>query len=238
MSDVIQQDRVEKQPVVMKTSKADEFFKNFPKDKVVSYKDYWDSIRPKNNEDIFRRYLFAYTSVHTTWEGNIRGYQAIKNISGWFHDKEILREKLKNSGCGLYNNRTKYIWDFKDKFFANPKDYVLTTKKYHVKKRDAIVDKIHGLGAAKVSFALEMSHPNEARVLCLDIHLLRLYNCDQLKYNKSRSGSAIYRNIERHWSVNCGKLGVPSYIMRSLYWNSLQKQDSCRYWSFVLESET
>jgi hypothetical protein len=34
---------VEKKPVVMSTSKADEFFKNFPKDKVVAYKDYWES---------------------------------------------------------------------------------------------------------------------------------------------------------------------------------------------------
>ena len=55
------------EPVVMDTSKADIFFKNFPKDKVVSYKEYWESIRPKTNEDIFRRYLFAYMSVHTKY---------------------------------------------------------------------------------------------------------------------------------------------------------------------------
>ena len=143
---------VEKKPVVMSTSKADEFFKNFPKDKVVAYKDYWETIRPKTDEDIFRRYLFAYMSVHTTWESNVKGYQAVKNIDEWIDNKEILLAKIKNSGVGLHNNRTKYIWAFKDQFFANPKDYIITSKKYHVKKRDDIVNKIHGLGAAKTSF--------------------------------------------------------------------------------------
>ena len=227
---------VEKKPVVMSTSKADEFFKNFPKDKVVAYKDYWETIRPKTDEDIFRRYLFAYMIVHTTWESNVKGYQAVKNIDEWIDNKEILLAKIKNSGVGLHNNRTKYIWAFKDQFFANPKDYIITSKKYHVKKRDDIVNKIHGLGAAKTSFALEMSNPNECRVVCLDIHLLRLYNCDQLKYNKSRSGTKVYKDIERHWSINCGKIGVPCYIMRSLYWNMLQEKENCRYWSFCLES--
>jgi hypothetical protein len=48
-------------------SKADEFFASFPKDKIVSYKEYWESVRPQTTADIFRRYLFAYCSVHTTW---------------------------------------------------------------------------------------------------------------------------------------------------------------------------
>lgn len=220
----------------MNTSKADEFFKNFPFEKVEEYRSYWDGVRPQNNDDIFRRYLFAYCSVHTTWQGNVKGYNAIKDFSEWVDDKETLREKLHKSGVGLHNNRTNYIWDFKDKFWANPKDFFLTTKKYHVKKRDSILNKMLGLGLAKISFALEMIHPNEARVLCGDVHMLRLYDSEKLKYNKSRSGTAEYKNIERHWSVNCGKIKVPSYIARSIYWDKLQNKDDSRYWSFVLES--
>jgi thermostable 8-oxoguanine DNA glycosylase len=227
---------VEKKAVVMSTSKADEFFKNFPKDKVVAYKDYWETVRPKNNDDIFRRYLFAFMSVHTTWESNVKGYNAVKNFNEWIDDKTSLLEKIKNSGVGLHNNRTEYIWDFKDKFWANPKDYIITTKKYHVKKRDSIIQKIRGLGAAKISFSCEMQNPNECRVVCLDVHLLRLYGCENLKYNKSPKGMAMYKNIERHWSINCGKADVPCYIMRSLYWNILQEKENCRYWSFCLES--
>lgn len=222
-------------PVTLNKTKADIFFETFPRDKVVKYKEYWESVRPQNNDDIFRRYLFSYCSVHTTWQGNIKGYNAIKNFSEWLDDKDVLREKLHKSGVGLHNNRTNYIWDFSTKFWANPKDFYLTTKKYHVKKRDSIVSKISGIGMAKVSFALEMIHPNEARALCLDVHMLRLYDMETLKYNKSRKGIDLYKKMERHWVVNCGKLGVPSYIARSIYWDDLQKKDDSRYWSVVLE---
>ena len=163
-------------------SVAKKFFDEFPKDKVVSYKEYWESVRPENTSDIFRRYLFAYCSVHTSWKGNVYGYEAIKDFDEWIDNKELLRTKLANSGVGLHNNRTEYIWEFKDKFFQNPKNFYLTTKKYHVKKRDQIVEKIRGLGHAKVSFALEMIHPNFARTTCMDVHMLRLYGMENLTY--------------------------------------------------------
>jgi len=225
----------ENKAVEMSKSKADIFFSTLPKDKVLSYREYWESVRPQNVDDIFRRYLFAYCSVHTTWKGNCAGYNAIKNFSEWVDDENILREKLHKSGVGLHNNRTKYIWDFATKFWANPKDFYFTTKKGHVKKRDAIVNKISGIGLAKVSFALEMIHPNEARVLCGDVHQLRLYDMETLKYNKSKSGISLYKKMERHWVVNCGKQKIPSYIARCLYWDNLQKKEDSRYWSFVLE---
>lgn len=232
---IVENSVTENPKVELNKTKADIFFETFPRDKVVKYKEYWESVRPQNVEDIFRRYLFSYCSVHTTWQGNIKGYNAIKNFSEWIDDKDTLREKLHKSGVGLHNNRTNYIWDFSTKFWANPKDFYLTTKKYHVKKRDSIVSKISGIGMAKVSFALEMIHPNEARALCLDVHMLRLYDMEHLKYNKSRSGTESYKKAERHWMVNCGKLKVPSYIARSIYWDDLQKKEDSRYWSFVLE---
>lgn len=223
-----------KSPVVMNTSKADEFFRNFPKDKVVKYKEYWESVRPQNVEDIFRRYLFAYCSVHTTWQGNVKGYNAIKNFNEWISNEQILLDKLHKSGVGLHNNRTKYIWDFSQKFWANPKDFYLTAKKYHVKKRDMIVDKIKGISQAKVSFGLETCHPNECRVLCLDVHMLRLYGMENLKY-KTGTGLREYKKAERHWMINVGKLKVPSYIARCIYWDALQNKEDSRYWSYVFE---
>jgi len=220
----------------MYRNRADSFFQSFTMDKVEAYKNYWESVRPNNLDDIFRRYLFAYCSVHTTFQGNVKGYLAIKNFHEWIGDKETLRSKLHKSGVGLHNNRTNYIWDFKDKFWANPKNFYFTTKKGHVKKRDSILGKINGIGLAKISFALEMIHPNEARVLCGDIHQLRLYGMDDLKYNKSNSGISEYKKMESHWMINCGKLGVPSYIARSIYWDALQEKEDSRYWSFVLEN--
>lgn len=115
---------VVKKPVVMDKTKAQKFFDNFPKDKIVSYKEYWETVKPKNTDDIFRRYLFAFCSVHTTWEGNVRGYNAIKNFNEWTDNKESLKEKLHKSGVGLHNNRTEYIWSFKDKFLLIQKIFI------------------------------------------------------------------------------------------------------------------
>lgn len=224
------------QNTLMDKTKADIFFENFPRDRVVAYKEYWESVKPQNVDEIFRRYLFSYCSVHTTWQGNVKGYNAIKNFNEWVDNQDTLREKLHKSGVGLHNNRTKYIWDFAQKFWSNPKDFYFTSKKYHVKKRDSIVSKINGIGLAKVSFALEMIHPNEARALCLDVHMLRLYDMEHLKYNKSRSGTDSYKKAERHWMVNCGKMKVPSYIARCLYWDSIQHKDDSRYWAYTLEN--
>lgn len=218
----------------MNTEHAVNFFKDFSKDKVTDYMEYWDSITPQDNNERFKRYLFAYCSVHTTFQGNIKGYLAIKDFESWADNKELLKEKLKGSGCGLFNNRTEYIWEFKDKFWSNPKDFYLTSKKGHVKKRDQIVSQVKGIGMAKVSFALEMIHPNDARVLCGDIHQLRLYGLEDLKY-KTASGLKTYKDMERHWMINCGKIGVPSYIARSIYWDDIQNQENTRYWSYVLE---
>lgn len=226
--------KMEKQTTYSPTL-ADKFFANFPKDKIVNYKNYWDSVTPQNTDDIFRRYLFAYCSVHTSWQGNCNGYNAIKNFSEWVDDKETLRQKLQDSRVGLHNNRTEYIWDFKEQFWNNPKDFILTAKKYHIKKRDAICDRIKGLGSAKTAFALEMIHPLTSRALCLDTHILELYGMKHLTY-QSKSGFAKYRKAEQHWAVNCGKLNVPVPIARAIFWDEKQGKEDSRYWSYVLET--
>jgi hypothetical protein len=51
----------------------------------------------------------------------------------------------------------------------------------------------------------------------------------------NKSGAEMYKKMERHWSVNCGKNKVPSYIARSLYWDRVQDKEDSRYWSYVLE---
>ena len=140
----------------------DQLFNNIHQPEVKEYTKYWKSVAPKTDEEIFRRWLFAYTSIHTTWEGNVRGYNAIKNFDEWITDKDLLLQKLIESKCGLHNNRTEYIWDFAQGYLDNPKDYVKGKKENWIDFRNRLVKKCRGIGIAKVSFTLEMCFPDKA----------------------------------------------------------------------------
>jgi len=216
--------------------KAYHFFNNLTnKDKadIEKYKKYWSTITPYTNQEIFRRYLFAFCSVHTSWESNVKGYQYIKDFKEWIHNPLILRNRLIESGVGLYNNRTNYIMQFSNMFWNNPEDFKINTFN-HAIARNRIVNTIPGLGHAKVSFALEMIKPLEAQVLCGDIHHLRLYNLENLNY-KTKLGQKIYEKMENNWLENCKQVDIPPFMVRQLFWDRLQNQPDCRYWSHVFE---
>ena len=222
----------------MDTTKPDQFFASFNElhsHKVEAYKQYWESVKPTTQDDIFRRWLFAFCSVHTTWEGNIRGYMAIRDFVYWRYNRKELLKRLTRSGVGCQNERTDYIWDFAKDFWQNPKDFACYNKKHYVKVRDGLVERIRGLSYAKVSFALEMITPILTRVLCGDVHHLRFYGMENLKYSKSKIGVAKYKAMEKHWVDNCDKLNVPSYIARCIMWDDIQKQADSDYWGYVLK---
>ena len=116
----------------MDTTKPDQFFATFDelhRQKVEPYKQYWESVRPKTDEDIFRRWLFAFCSVHTTWKGNINGYLAIRDFVYWKHNRKELLKRLTRSGVGCQKERTDYIWDFSKDFWQNPKDFSCPQKR-------------------------------------------------------------------------------------------------------------
>jgi hypothetical protein len=58
---------------------------------------------------------------------------------------------------------------------------------------------------------------------------------ENLKYTKSKVGAMKYKAMEKHWIDNCDKLGVPSYIVRCLMWDDIQKQADSDYWGYVLK---
>jgi hypothetical protein len=62
--------------------------------KVNGYKEYWNNIAPQTDGEFFQRWLFAYTSIHTTWESNVRAYNHIKNFESWIDDKDQLAHLL------------------------------------------------------------------------------------------------------------------------------------------------
>lgn len=212
-------------------AEAESFFASITKQEIDFQSSYWSALKPVNDTEIFQRFLFAFTSVHTTWESNIRAYSLIKNWWEWINNWQLLEEKLKESRSGLYNNRVRYIKDFCSKFWSNPTFYKKADNESWVEYRNRVEASILGLGMAKSSFSIEMMYPTEADITCLDTHLFQLYGLDQSKNSKK------YEEIERHWVKMCFEYNVSCYVARCIYWDRKQGHTNSRYWSYVLEDE-
>ena len=214
---------------MMDCTAVDALFNSLNKKEINRYKDYWESVKPQGETESFKRWLFAFMSVHTSWESNVRGYEAIKDWTQWINRDDTLQQILIESRVGLYRNRTRFVSQFATKFWQDPQKYMYQSGNWQ-KWRDALVKDILGLGIAKVSFSLEMLYPNEAEVTCMDTHLFQAYGLNQSKHAK------YYRDIENYWLAKCKDTNVPSYIARSILWDRKQDQTDSRYWSYVLEN--
>ena len=214
---------------MMDCTAVDALFNSLNKKEIKRYKDYWESVKPQTECESFKRWLFAFMSVHTSWESNVRGYEAIKDWTQWINRDDTLQQILIESRVGLYRNRTRFLSQFATKFWQDPQKYMYQSGNWQ-KWRDALVKDILGLGIAKVSFSLEMLYPNEAEVTCMDTHLFQAYGLNQSKHAK------YYRDIENYWLAKCKDTNVPSYIARSILWDRKQDQTDSRYWSYVLEN--
>jgi hypothetical protein len=195
------------------------------------YVDYWEKLTARTPAQLFSRFLFAYMSVHTTWESNVNGYRAIQDFGPWRGDRKGLRDRLVTSGVGLHNNRAKWIDEFSEDFWSDVPGFQRQVRESWSVYRDRLEGKIVGLGPAKVSFALELAYPLEAEVLCLDVHMLRMYGVkDQSKLKVGQ-----YERFEADWVARARAAELPSYIVKQAHWDRLQGRPDSRYWSHVLE---
>jgi len=210
---------------------VEKFFASITEDEIIDHSLVWERLKPTNDVDVFQRWLFAFCSVHTSYESNMRGYLAIKNFTEWFNKDDVLFDKLKGSGVGLYNNRTKFISEFAQKYWQNPNLFKFKKNQKWAEFRDSLVKDILGLGLAKVSFALEMIYTFDCGVFCCDTHLFQAYGYDQqLHLNK-------YRELENHWIEFSSMYNVPSAIARAIYWNRKKGENDCSYWADVLDND-
>lgn len=202
-------------------------------DRAVQYVDYWEQHSARTDAEVFRRFLFAFMSVHTTWEINVLGYQAIKDFEEW-RDKHFgLRTRLVRSGAGLHNNRTRWIDRFSDAFWAGPSEFRRRGRESWAAYRDRLEDRIVGLGPAKVSFALELCWPLEAEVVCLDVHMLRLYGKTAADAPKAN----VYHRLEADWVGRARAAQLPPFIVKQIHWDRMQGRPNSRYWSHVFEQQ-
>lgn len=212
------------------TEPIEKFFASITPFERKSQTDYWSSVAPNNDSECFQRFLFAYCSVHTTWESNIKAYKLIKNWWEWMNQWDVLEEKFKRSGAGLFRNRVRFIKDFSAKFWSNPDFF---TKQADNESwsgyRNRIEKEIIGLGMAKSSFAIEMMYPIIGQVFCSDTHMFQLYGRNQTKDAK------MYQNIENHWIRMSFEYEIAPYVARCIFWDRKQNRRNSRYWSYVLE---
>ena len=226
----------------LNTFKVEQHFNQIKDKDIESYNDYWGELKPQSNNAAFRRYLFAFMSVHTSWKNNCKGYIAIKQFTNWTLEKgeqlelwnynsDDLFRRIEGTRVGMQNNRTNYIGRFSDTFWDNPSDYLArNSDETWTEWRDRLAKKILGLGKAKTSFAIEMLFPLEAQVVCMDTHLFQVYGLNQTKDAK------LYDAIEADWLDRSEQRGLSPYMARCLYWDKNQKRKNSRYWSKVLEA--
>jgi hypothetical protein len=212
-----------------KYASIEKFFNSLNYSEVPTYKSYWEQISPTDTSEQFKRWLFAFMSVHTSWKSNIVGYQAIKDWWTWMNKDEQLLQKISDSRVGMQNNRLRFISEFSHKFWSDPSRYKKDKSESWRKFRNRLKDITLGLGAAKTSFAVEMCYPNSAEVACLDTHMFQAYGLDQI------SDAKFYPEIEQHWVDMAKMWNIPPYIARCIYWDKKQGHTDSRYWSYVLE---
>lgn len=211
----------------------DNFFSTIDYEKAKSYQVYWNSIKPKDNSESFKRWLFALCSIRTTWKQNVRGYQALSKDLSWMLDPAVLQKTVENTKIGLTKVRVKALWGI-SRHYINDQDIFIKNNESWPTYRDRLATRLYGIGKAKTAFAIEMLYPLEAEVSCLDIHMLKA-----LSWNKtSQPSNKDYDLLEQDWISRCKAVNVPSPIARHMYWDTLHKQKDSRYWSFCLESSS
>lgn len=203
---------------------------------IRTYNDYWKSISPEDEGEYFRRWLFAFTSVHTTWEANVRGYMMIRDFHQWLENRNELERLLIEARCGMHSRRAQFIWDFAQDFWQHTAWYYQGQGESWGDWRDRLVGAVKGLGMAKVSFALEMSFPVDVEVVCLDVHMLKTLNMPVKGNYNNPNKQEDYKVGERAWLKACTERDMPSYTARCAYWDTIQKQQDSRYWSWVFET--
>lgn len=194
------------------------------------YTNYIYSIKPQNNDDILRRWLFAFCSIHTTWENNVSGYTALKDL-GWFNRESYIRARLKYARTGLHNVRANHIYNFTARWKKSSDRYSFKGRNFKV-LRNKLSSELKGIGLAKVSFAAELINP-DAGVICLDRHVLR-WMTGGTELNGKMSVRQ-YEELEQRWKKACREYKYHPVAARHALWDINQGKTDMRYWSQVLE---
>ena len=191
------------------------------------YEEYFGRMKPMTDEDVMRRFLFAYLSIQTSWEANVRLYLRLRDLSWLNGVEEDLRRVFVEERTGMYNHRPARIWEFGMMWKSNPSVLHRIKGESWEGYRDRLCRTLIGLGNAKIGFAIEMCWP-EADCVCLDRHMLG-------KFFGRRNpviSSDQYRALERRFCKAC-KSRKPGLVRMAL-WDRMKGQSSPAYWADCL----
>jgi hypothetical protein len=145
-----------------------------------------------------------------------------------------VQKAVQQSKIGLTQNRVRGIWKLYQTFKLKPNPWIPLPNEGNVDYRNRLSKFAVGIGMAKTSFGIELIDPLQSDVVCLDVHMLRLYFGD--KVPNFTPNPRLYVEVEKHWSTECKKLNVPCAIARHIYWDKVQNQRSTKYWSHVFHN--
>ena len=214
---------------------VEEFIREIPISTISRYADYLNSIRPRDPRALFRRWVFAYASVHTTWRLNVRLYKKLESLE-WIGDPVRLKDLITESGAGFQNQRTKYIHAFQQFYWDHPEWFWKSPVETWVQYRDRLRDAAYGIGQAKSSFVVEMAYPSESEVVCSDTHFMQAYGKTPRDISSGKVSDKEEREMEAHWVRTCLKHNVPPVIGRWTAWDiKMNSFGNPRYWTWVFE---
>ena len=191
------------------------------------YEEYFGRIRPTTDRDVMRRFLFAYLSIQTSWQMNVRLYLRLKDLAWLDGTEEALRRVFLEVRTGLHNRRPALIWRFGQLWRSDPAMLRRIPGESWEGCRDRLCRALPGLGNAKVGFAIELCWP-EADCVCLDRHMLHKFfgrMADALS-------SCRYRELERRFCRACK--GRKPGLVRMAIWDRMKGQPNPAYWADCL----
>lgn len=206
-----------------------------PLHKADDYEKYFDSIKPTTFTQKFRCGIFAFASVHTTWESNVKLYSLLWDVDTWMQRPDKLRELILESKAGLVNGRTKNIMKFTAMYWQFPGLFDKQDSETWYAYRDRIADMVSGLGPAKAAFFIELMHFQDSRISCFDTHMLQTYGIKPPDVGNVKPPDLA--RMEMHWDLTCTKYGVNPVTCRWMLWDQKKNKPDSRYWSYVLEGK-
>jgi thermostable 8-oxoguanine DNA glycosylase len=204
-------------------------------DRCEHYSNYFRMIQPILPHDIWRRYMFAYTTVNLSWQSSVRLYTELNKLQ-WPAAEADIRAAFITAKSGFYDTRPRMMADCASIFFSEFQ-YTRFQRKPDqdwLELRSDLDKLILGLGQIKISFTMELCYPEETEIVCLDRHMLgQVFHTDPTR----TTGTQQYLHCERQWVETCRRYGAAPGIARLAYWDKLQGRNSPDYWAHVFKTE-